>query len=136
MAVHEAGNATLGIWNGTTYDVVSQISDITAPEKTLNIITDHFIGSDEPTKTPTNFDYGAATFTLAYDPDNTQHVQLETDQAAKTDQKFEIIVSSATLASLEFTGYITSVGAPTTSGGDKLTTSVTIDVTTVTDWAV
>lgn len=131
MAVLEAGNVTLK--NGA--NTIGQVLDVNAPTKTLNVLTDHFIGSDEPTKTPTNFDYGQATFTIAFDPDDAQHDQLATDRDAKTLDTFTLIDSGATDGTLTFTGYVVSVGGVTLSAGDKLTSTVTIEVTSITEWA-
>ena len=132
MSVLEAGNVTLTLAAAS----IGQIIDVSAPDKTLNVLTDHFIGSDEPTKTPTNFDYGQATFTVAFDPDDTGHTALATAQDAKTLGSWEIVDSGATLGTFAFTGYVTNVGGVQTSGGDKLTMSFTVDVVSTTDWAI
>lgn len=132
MSVLEAGNVILKLGAAT----IGQVMDVQGPGKTLNIITDHFIGSDEPTKTPTNFDYGQCTFNIALDPDDTGHQQLSTDLDAKTLGSYEIVDSSATLGTLAFTAYVTNLGGPAVSGGDKMTVAVTLEVTAITDWAV
>lgn len=138
MAVHQSGNVVLksGDGGGTeVFATIADISDVTGSGKTLNINTDKFIGSDEPTKTPLGFDYSQVTFTLALDPDNAQHAALAADRDAKTLRNFQIVISTATLGTKAFSGYVVDMGQPSTSGGATLTTSVTIEVTTEADWA-
>ncbi len=132
MGVLESGNATLVLGVAT----IGQVMDVSAPDKTLNILRDQFIGSDEPTLTPANYDYGSATFTLALDPDDTGHTALETAMDAKTLGSWELVISGATLNTFAFTGYISSLGGAQVSGGDKVTMAVTIDVATTAGWTI
>lgn len=132
MSVLESGNVTLTL-GGVA---IGQVLDVSAPDKTLAVLTDRFIGSDEPTKTPTGFDYGQATFTIAIDPDDTGHTALATALDAKTLGSWEVVDSSATKGTFAFTGYISTLGGAQVSGGDKVTVAVTIDVVSTTDWAI
>ncbi len=132
MSVLEAGNITLTL----AAAVIGQIIDVQAPTKTLKVITDQFIGSDTQTKTPTSFEIGQATFTIAFDPDDTSHTALATDRDAKTLGSYEIVDTSSTKGTLAFSAYVMSVGGISFSGGDKATCPVTLDVTAITEWAI
>lgn len=138
MTVHVSDDVTLEIGDAASpeaFTAVGQITDVTAPAKTLNVLTQHFIGSDTPTKTPTNFDFGTASFEVEFDPDDTQHGALATARDAKTLKNFQISVATATADILAFSGYVTEVTSGSNSAGESVKGSVTIEVTSITDWA-
>jgi hypothetical protein len=137
MTVHQGGKWVFNIGDGAGTEVfnpVGQVVDVTPPSRTLQIIVDTFLGSDVETKTPAGFVLGQASFTIAHDPDSVYHTQLSTDRDAKADRNFTVTLSTATKDTYAFSGYITNVGS-SVSGGDKLTSTVNIDVTGVTEWA-
>lgn len=116
------------------FTAVGQVTGFTAPSKTVSMLKHFFIGSSAPTKTPTVIDIGEATFEVVFDPDNAQHVLINTAHLAKTLKNFKIVITGATKDELAFSGYITAF---TQSGGSEaeITGSVTIDVTSITAWA-
>jgi hypothetical protein len=137
MTVHVSDDVDLKMGDNASPEVftaVAQITDATAPGKTLNVLSQHFLGSDLPTKTPTNFDYGQASFEVEYDPDNTQHAALLTARDAKTLKNFQISVGTATADILAFSGYVTEVISGSNSAGESVKGSITIEVTSITNW--
>lgn len=132
MARQEVGNITLTLAAAT----IGQITDFQAATRTLNVRTTHYIGSDEPVKTPTNFDIGQHTFTIDFDPDDTGHTALATDRDAKTLGSYEIVDSGATKGTLAFTAYCVSVGGISGTAGETTTAPVVLDVVAITEWAI
>jgi hypothetical protein len=138
MTIHVSDDVTLKLGDAASPEVftaVAQITDVTAPTKTLNVLTQHFLGSDLPTKTPTNFDYGTASFEVTWDPDNTQHTALLTARDAKTLKNFQIAAATATADILAFSAYVTEVNSGNVTQGGEMKGSITLEVTTITNWA-
>lgn len=137
MAVHASDDVTLKMGNNASPEVftaIGQVMDVTGPTKTMNVLTSYFIGSDLPTKTPSNYELGQASFELEFDADETQQAALSTARDNKTLKNFQLSVSTQTADILAFSGYVTEVNN-SISQGDSLKGSVTIEVTSYTAWA-
>ena len=137
MAVYAGDDITFKMGDAASPEVFTAIGQVTGfsePDNTFNFLTQYFIGSTTPTKTPTTENLGQSTVEIVLDPDDTQHALLRTNKTANTLTNFQIVVSGATAGTFAFSGYV--AGLPASGGAeDALTASVTIETTAVTPWA-
>lgn len=137
MAVYIGDDVTLKVGDGAgpeVFTTIGQVTNFSAPTRLLNTVTNYFLGNDEPTITPTTYDFGQCTFSLVFDPDNAQYTGLATDRDAKTNRNFKIVVTGATADELLFSGYVLSISQSGDAEG-VMTGEAQIQITSITEWA-
>lgn len=124
---------SLGIYNGSTYDAVAQVRDISGPGATLDTIeVTHRDSGGVKEYVGGLLDNGEVTFDIIYDPDDTTHDDgangLQGLQIAKTVKQMRLTLPDATPTTFTFNALVTKF-EPKAPLNDAFTADVTLKVT-------
>ena len=108
---------------------IAEVTRITGPGLALETVDITALDSTWRERLATILDGGEVTFDLAYDPDDSDHVQVRDDLLSKTKSTWHVYINSGGGAEdWSFEAYVT--GFELSAGqGEALTASVTLTVT-------
>lgn len=117
----------------TTWALVGNIVDFSGPGGQASVIDVSNLDSTFREKRMGLPDEGQFTLNVNLDPDNTAHIALKNNRAARTRTEFKITLTDSTPTILQFQGYI--LGFVLTGGVDAVVkAAITIEIDGPVTW--